>query len=199
MRRRIGSFLLALSLALCLLPTAALAEEAQPTEKDVLHTLSDNTQVIRGDTDTKVTRAQLAELICDNVLLKTNIDLKGNGNAGPDFTDITLPDTETNIDGGCTQEQRDAIIALYKAGYISGTSTTTFSPDAEVSRGDGMLVIWMADGSRSNKEPMENPFSDETIKPHHLPVATCFYAAGMLSGQAGTEGPTFGGDNKLSL
>ena len=193
---------LCLALLLGVMPTAVWAEEsAQPTGEEVLYTLSDETQVIEGDISKKVTRAQLAELIYANQMLKANIDMAGSGNDEPVFADITVPDTETNTEGGCTKEQRAAIIALYKAGYISGTTATTFSPDDEVSRGDGMLVIWMADGSRSNKEPMENPFADKSIKPHHLPVATCFYATGMISGQGGEngEGPTFGGDEKLSL
>ena len=199
MKRRIGAFLLALSLALWLLPAAALASEEQPAEGEVLYTLSDNTKVIKGNTTIKVTRAQLAELIYANKLLQNNIFLAGEGNES-----MTLPFTDLKVEGegaNCTETQKTAITALYKAGYISGTSATKFSPNAEVSRGDGMLVIWMADGSRSNKEPMENPFADESIKPHHLPVATCFYAAGMISGQEGTdgEGPTFGGDEALSL
>lgn len=196
MKRRIGAFLLALSLALWLLPAAALASEEQPAEGEVLYTLSDNTKVIKGNTTIKVTRAQLAELIYANKLLQNNIFLAGEGNES-----MTLPFTDLKVEGegaNCTETQKTAITALYKAGYISGTSATKFSPNAEVSRGDGMLVIWMADGSRSNKEPMENPFADESIKPHHLPVATCFYAAGMISGQAG-ERPTFGGDEALSL
>lgn len=209
MKRRIGAFLLALSLALWLLPAAALASESGTPGETQEETggetggdsetdgaLSDGTSV---DSEAGVTRAQLAEIIYANKLLQNNIFLAGAGNES-----MALPFTDLMAEGegaNCTETQKTAITALYKAGYISGTSATEFSPNEEVSRGDGMLVIWMADGSRSNKEPMENPFADESIKPHHLPVATCFYAAGMISGQKGEDGkgPTFGGDEALPL
>ena len=193
-RRRWLASLLALVLAAGLLPTAAWAEESAEEEK-----LSDETLLSSED---NVTRAQLAELIYDNDLLKMKIDLAAHGNEGTvPFTDLD----GTNGENGCTDEQKTAITALYNAQMISGTSATEFSPDDEVCRGDAMLIIWRADGAKSNKTAIENPFVDEegkeeVILPHWLPVATCFYAASLISGEGNSgNGPTFNGDGDLSV
>lgn len=205
--RRWLALLLAVVIAVGLLPAAAGAsgDNNQGTEvveegtETTTNTLSDGTAVTA---ESDVTRAQLAELIYDNDLLKTKIDLAAHGNEGTvPFTDLD----GTNGEDGCTDEQKTAITALYNAQMISGTSATEFSPDDEVCRGDAMLIIWRADGARSNTEPMTNPFknadgSEEQILPHWLPVATCFYAAGLISGEGNSgNGPTFNGGGDLSV
>jgi len=62
-----------------------------------------------------ITRAELAVLIAEK------FGLEPTGAEHP-FTDL----------GDCTDAEYDAIIALYQAGIVSGTSATTFDPDGVV-------------------------------------------------------------------
>ena len=159
-------------LLMSLLPTAALAGDG---------TLSDETSV---ESTAPITRAQLAEMIYDNENLKTQIDLAGGGGTDPDFQDIS----------DCTSEQQAAIKALYKAQILSGASSTTFAPDGTVTRGEAVVAIWRAAGSRSNRTPMTASFND--LEPWYAAAVNCFYGAGMLSG---TGGGAFSGDQDIPV
>ena len=210
MKRRIGAFLLALSLALWLLPAAALASESGTPGETQEETggetgneggtdsaLSDGTSVVSAD---PVTRAQLAEIIYANELLKTNIDLAGAGNES-----MTLPFTDLEVEGedvDCTEVQRAAIIALYKAQYISGTGETTFSPGGQVTRGEALVILWRVTGCRSNTTALaEDYFGDEKLDQWYVPALNCFYGAGLVKGSAPAEGgkPIFGGSEPFSV
>ena len=204
MKRRIGAFLLALSLALCLLPTAALAEggdstpengtqEATGNEGGTTDTLSDGTSV---DSDDPVTRAQLAEMIYANELLKTNIDLAGGNGT------IVLPFEDLDEEDGCTPEQKKAVIALCRAQYISGTGETTFSPKGQVTRGAALVILWRVTGCRSNTTALAaDYFGDEELEPWYVPALNCFYGAGLVRGSAPEAGgkPIFGGSEPFSV
>lgn len=193
MKKRILSILMALALVVGLLPTAAFAVDEGENSGDnqgngSVGQLSDKTS---SDSTANVTRAQFAEIVYSNELLKKNIQLAGDENQNPNFSDVSSTT--------CTEAQIEAINALYRAQIISGTSTGKFEPNKEVTRGEGMLIIWRAAGSRSNKTPMANEFTDEKISPHYLPVATCFYAAGLISGEGGSNGPEFNENGVLSV
>ena len=132
------SGILSMVLLLGLLPATALAAG---------ETLSDGTDVTSTN---DITRAQLAEMVYEHDRLTTSIELMGDGNSAPNFTDITE----------CTDDQKAAITALAKAQIISGTSEDEFSPGGFVTRGEAVVVIWRATGSRSNKTAMEQPFTE---------------------------------------
>ena len=91
MKKQITCILMALALMLGLLPVTALAiPESVP-----------------------VTRAQSAEALYANESLKKLIDEAGEGQQTPDFSDIgPVQDGEDP----CTDQQREAILALAKAG-----------------------------------------------------------------------------------
>ena len=115
-RRRWLASLLALVLAVGLLPTAAWAsgevdnsvedtEQITETEVETGSTaaefLSDNTAV---DSTGNVTRAQLAEMICNNAILGGNVNVMRNPTITVAFNDINA----------CTPQQREAIGKLLK-------------------------------------------------------------------------------------
>lgn len=175
MKKRILGILLSLILIVGLLPTAALAEESTLNEDK----LSDNTQIT---SENDITRAQLAEMVYEHESLKTDIDSMGYGGTEPQFNDIT----------DCTEDQKAAITALYKAKIISGTAENAFSPQGTVTRGEFAVVLWRATGSRSNKTAMEGSFTDK-LEPWYAPAVNCFYGAGLVNGTA--SGEFKGGDN----
>ena len=166
------SGILSMVLLLGLLPATALASE----------TLSDGTSVTSEEA---ITRAQLAEMVYEHDRLTTSIDLMGDGNSAPNFTDIA----------GCTPDQKAAITALAKAQIISGTSENEFNPGGLVTRGEAVVVIWRATGSRSNKTAMEKPFT-EGVESWYEAAVNCFYGAGMLSG---TGDGDFSGSSNISV
>ena len=137
-------------------------------------TLRDNTPV---DSTDDITRAQMAEMVYEHESLKKAIDSQAEGGTEPGFTDIKVGE------GGVTQDQRDAIIALYKANIINGTTATTFGPTGTVTRGEFAVVLWRATGCRSNKTAMTGQFTD-TLEPWYAPAVNCFYGAGLVKGTA---------------
>ena len=165
--------LLCAVMAVCLLPATALASE----------TLSDGTLVTSEEA---ITRAQLAEMVYEHDRLTVSIDLMGHGNPEPSFTDI---------DDKCTDDQKTAITALAKAQIISGTSEDEFSPGGFVTRGEAVVVIWRATGSRSNKTATEIPFT-KGVEPWYEAAVNCFYGAGMLKG---TDSDDFGGGDPIPV
>ena len=147
--------------------------------------LSDNTLVT---STADITRAQMAEMVYEHESLKSAIESMAGGGEDPNFSDITV------TEGGVTQAQRNAIIALYKAKIISGTDASTFNPSGPVTRGEFAVVLWRATGSRSNKTAMTETFSD--MKSWYAPAVNCFYGAGLLSG---TNSTTFDGESNISV
>lgn len=210
-RKRWLALLLALVLAAGLLPTAALANgdgtEVTDGETDSSETSgdvetnggeADNSETNNGETGSgeadgeklsdgtsvdsteAITRAQMAEMVYEHKSLKTDIDSLADGGTEPEFTDIEVGED------GVTQDQRDAIIALYKANIINGTTATTFGPTETVTRGEFAVVLWRATGCRSNKTAMTGQFTD-TLEPWYAPAVNCFYGAGLVQGTASGE------------
>ena len=143
-------------------------------------TLSNGTLLTSTD---PITRAQMAEMVYEHASLKTSIDLMAAG-AAPEFTDIE----------NCTDDQQAAIIALYKARIISGTSATTFNPDDPVTRGEFAVVLWRATGCRSNKTAMNGTFTDLQPGDWYAPAVNCLYGADLLSGN---NNDTFAGNDNI--
>ena len=206
-RRRWLASLLALVLAVGLLPTAAWAsgevdnsvedtEQITETEVETGSTaaefLSDNTAV---DSTGNVTRAQLAEMICNNAILGGNVNVMRNPTITVAFNDINA----------CTPQQREAITALCQAQIITGTSATTFSPDEEVNLGEALVVIWRAAGSRANStawEASEYYIDADKFEDWYAPAVNCFYGAGLIKGEepaVGGKKPEFGGDTPVTI
>ncbi len=189
-RRRWLASLLALVLAVGLLPTAAWAsgevdnsvedtEQITETEVETGSTaaefLSDNTAV---DSTDNITRAQMAEMVYEHESLQTDIDSMAYGGSAPNFTDITVSE-------GVTPDQHDAIIALYKAQIINGTSETTFAPGGQVTRNEFAVVLWRATGCRSNNTAMEQTLSDVALWAEA--AVNCFFGAGLVKGDTSND------------
>lgn len=186
MNKKLLAAILSLCLMLSLLPTAALASGLEPNEPEPSeqssNSLSDGTSI---DSTSNITRAQMAEMIYEHPSLNADIDTMAMGGAEPDFNDI----------GSCTDDQKAAITALYRAKILSGTTETTFDPTGTVTRGEFAVVLWRATGCRSNKTAMEGQFTD-TLEIWYAPAVNCFYGAGLVSGTA--EG-TFDGGTEISV
>lgn len=148
--------------------------------------LSDNTDITSTNA---ITRAQMVEMVYEHESLKSDIDTMAGGGTEPSFDDITVSEN------GVTQDQHDAIVALYKAKIISGTSATTFNPSGTVTRGEFAVVLWRATGSRSNKTAMTATFTDQ-LASWYAPAVNCFYGAGLVSG---TASGAFNGGNNISV
>ena len=74
---------------------------------------------------------------------------------------------------------------LYEAGVVSGTTATTFDPNATISRKD-MAVMLYNYAQRYDvtlNEQTVTPFTDEsTIADYALPAVQALHSAGVISG-----------------
>ena len=168
-RRRWLASLLALVLAVGLLPTAAWAEESAEEEK-----LSDGTLLSSED---NVTRAQLAEMIYNAFYPNANASSSGFADIGP-----------VDEDDPCTDDQRTAINVLVANKIISGKTSTTFDPDGEVTFAEAAVVLWRAMGSPT----YETALSDDSI-PYKFnsnewfaPAVLALVSIGAIKGTKGT-------------
>ena len=204
MKNRILASVLSLCLMLSLLSVPALASGEEDATMDGTETIetvnneaggetSRETDDAAGEETTKlsdetpvtstgaITRAQMAEMVYEHESLRSDIDTMAGGGTEPNFTDIE----------SCTDDQKTAITALYKAKIISGTAENTFNPTGTVTRGEFAVVLWRATGCRSNKTAMTATFTD-TLESWYAPAVNCFYGAGLISGTA--QGTFNGGD-----
>ena len=158
MKKQITCILTALALMLGLLPVTALATpESVP-----------------------VTRAQLAEALYANKNLKILIDEAGKGQQAPDFSDIgPVQDGEEDP---CTYRQREAILALAKAGILNGTAPGVFSPTGGVTRGEAAVVLWRVTGCKSNPIAATVSYTDVGLSDWYTPAIHALTAAGLLKG-----------------
>lgn len=180
------SGLLCLALLLTALPTAALAagDTGEAGNSECNGTLqcsaSTHTENCPRNT-TELTRAKLAEKLYGHESLKTSIDNMGANGAEPNFNDITVSE------GGVTEDQNKAIVALYKAKIISGTSENTFNPTGTVTRAELAVVFWRVTGSKSTGDVDVN-FSDVSPSDWFAPAVTSLFAMGLISGTGTSEG-----------
>ncbi len=159
MKKQITCILTALALMLGLLPVTALANpEPEPVP---------------------VTRAQLAEALYANESLKMLIDEAGEGQQAPDFSDIgPVQDGEDP----CTDQQREAILALAKAGILNGAAPGVFAPTGGVTRGEAVVVLWRATGCKSNPTAATVSYTDVGLSDWYTPAIHALTAAGLLKG-----------------
>ena len=148
MKKQITCILTALALMLGLLPVTALANpEPEPVP---------------------VTRAQMAEALYANESLKMLIDEAGEGQQAPDFSDIG---PVQNGEDPCTDQQREAILALAKAGILNGTAPGVFSPTGDVTRGEAVVVLWRVTGCKSNPTAATVSYTDVGLSDWYTPAS----------------------------
>ena len=153
--------LLSVALLASLLPTTALAGDG---------TLSDGTSV---ESENNITRAQLAEMICNKFYSEQSATNQG-------FTDIGTE--QDGLDDPCTDLQWEAINVLVAEGILSGTTSTTFDPDGQVTRAEAAVVLWRATGSKSNPTQVVDVYSDINSTAWYAGAVQALTAAGILTG-----------------
>ncbi len=182
-KRRWLALLLALVLAVGLLPTAALATDTDTCTGEAECTASTHDEGCKGD-KTVLTRAKLAEMLYqDGDGPFKDVINKGTGSAG--FNDIGENEEESGYDV-------DAINALANAGILSGTAAGTFNPTGTVTRAELAVVFWRVTGSKSTGN-VEVNFSDVFPSDWFAPAVTSLFAMGLISG----TNP--GGNNTVSF
>ena len=83
----------------------------------------------------------------------------------------------------------DAVLWAVEQGITSGTSATTFSPNATVTRGQTVTFLWRANGSP--KADGANPFTDVSADAYYYDAVLWAVKEGITSG---TTAATFSPD-----
>ena len=174
--RRWLALLLALVLAVGLLPTAALAEEGSCTS-NIDCSASTHEDTCPKNT-TEITRAQLAEKLYNKFYPDQTATAQG-------FTDIG--DGQSGTTSPCTPTQWTAINVLAEKGILSGTSGTTFSPSEKVTRAELAVVFWRVTGCKSHPTAATPPYSDVTGAEPYGPAVLALTAMGIIQGEATGE------------
>lgn len=174
--RRWLALLLALVLAVGLLPTAALAEEGSCTS-NIDCSASTHEDTYPKNT-TEITRAQLAEKLYNKFYPDQPATDQG-------FTDIGNGQSGTT--SPCTPTQWTAINVLAEKGILSGTSGTTFSPFEKVTRAELAVVFWRVTGCKSHPTAATPPYSDVTGAEPYGPAVLALTAMGIIQGEATGE------------
>ena len=164
-RRRWLASLLALVLAVGLLPTAAWAEGC--TEN--LECAADKHTLYCPKNGKNVTRAELAEMIYNAFYPSQSASSSGFGDIGPVEEGSSEQDP-------CTDTQRTAINVLVANKIISGKTSTTFDPDGEVTFAEAAVVLWRTAGSPS----YDNAVTEEEL-PYTITSRTAWYAPAYLA------------------
>ena len=79
----------------------------------------------------------------------------------------------------------DAVLWAVEQGITSGTSATTFSPDATVNRGQTVTFLWRANGSP--KADRANPFTDVDANAYYAGAVRWAVSEGITSGTSGNS------------
>ncbi|MDO4516171.1 MAG: M14 family metallopeptidase [Bacillota bacterium] len=87
----------------------------------------------------------------------------------------------------------DAVLWAMEWGITTGTSATTFSPNATVSRGQTVTFLWRQAGSPVAE--VENPFTDVAADAYYADATTWAVECGITTGMTKT---TFGPDNNCT-
>ena len=88
----------------------------------------------------------------------------------------------------------DAVLWAVENGITSGTSATTFSPDANVSRAQMVTFLWRAAGSPEPQSSV-NPFTDVSSSAYYYDAVLWAVENGITSGTSGT---TFSPESAVS-
>ena len=186
-RRRWLALLLALVLAVGLLPTAALATGCNGEPECNAETHNEG---CKGD-KTELTRAKLAEMLYQGGEGPfANVNSASTESAG--FTDIG--ESEENENG----YDVNAINALANAKFISGTGVDQngdlqFNPDDTVTRVDLAVILWKLTGSKQVDIAENLPFTDVFATDWYAPAVAAMYSAGVVNG---VDEDTFGVDSE---
>ena len=76
----------------------------------------------------------------------------------------------------------DAVTWAISEGITTGTSATTFSPNATCTKSQILTFLWRANGSPAST--ISNPFSDVSAGAYYADAATWSYEKGLVSGSA---------------
>ena len=87
----------------------------------------------------------------------------------------------------------DAVAWAVQKGITSGTTATTFSPNADCTRAQTVTFLWRAAGSP--KVPGSNPFSDVSVNEYYYDAVLWAVENGITSGTSAT---TFAPDTAVS-
>ena len=199
--RRWLALLLALVLAVGLLPTAALATgvpdgtETPMAESEAPMSSGEPTPTSTHTDETTVTRAILAELLYENETLKKVIDDAASGTVPP-FSETSFSDI-----GGenVSPSQRAAIVALANARFISGTGVDDsgkiqFNPTGNVTREQVAVVFWRLTGSKQVPLDENLAFTDVNATDPFGPAVAAMVSAGLASGYNDDSGKFGVGD-----
>ena len=115
----------------------------------------------------------------------------GGGSTGGSSTGGT---TNSFIDVTSRDYYYDAVLWAVENGVTNGTSATTFSPDANVSRAQMVTFLWRAAGS---PEPQSNvnPFTDVSSSAYYYDAVLWAVENGITNGTSAT---TFGPESAVS-
>ena len=78
----------------------------------------------------------------------------------------------------------DAVLWAVEQGITSGTTATTFSPDATVTRAQTVTFLWRA--AESPKPPAENPFADVAADAYYANAVLWAAEENITSGTSAT-------------
>ena len=80
---------------------------------------------------------------------------------------------------------KEYIETAYTAGLIKGTSETTFSPEANITRGSFITLLYRLNGSPAVTG--ENPFTDVVEGEYYADAVIWAYTNGIVNGKTATE------------
>lgn len=137
--------------------------------------------------DEAIYSTPMLDLFLDIGLQETVSDLLAEHGLSVTGPQPTVPSTVGGFsDVAADAYYADAVVWAVDKGITSGTSGTTFSPDATCSTAEILTFLWRASGSPV--PTIENPFSDVNTGSYYADAALWAYEKGLVSGTS------FGGD-----
>lgn len=115
----------------------------------------------------------------------------GGGSTGGGSTEGT---TNSFIDVTSRDYYYDAVLWAVENGVTNGTSATTFSPDADVTRAQMVTFLWRAAGSPEPQSSV-NPFTDVSSSAYYYDAVLWAVENGITNGTSAT---TFGPESAVS-
>ena len=106
------------------------------------------------------------------------------------FTEIEEQPAVSFVDVSTSAYYYDAVAWAVENGVTSGTSATTFSPDAACTRAQAVTFLWRAAGSPAPKSSV-NPFADVSASAYYYDAVLWAVEQGIT---AGTSATTFSPD-----
>ncbi len=110
------------------------------------------------------------------------------------FAEIQDEPTLAFVDVPESDYYYDAVLWAVENGVTNGTSATTFSPDADVSRAQMVTFLWRAAGSPEPQSSV-NPFTDVSSSAYYYDAVLWAVENGITNGTSGT---TFSPESAVS-